>query len=232
MGVVPSCPVEFDTAPSGMGCIPKCPKDKGFEVVGATCAYKGRPSLAAQLKVAPIVWQQQQPGKPPPSPVSFESLGNAAVFRQIAKDFSDEIAVIQGKIDRDEKLATAFQKMQDAENAEDVSPEAYQRARINYYTMVKGDGWIETEKARIRNIETKPAIDRYKAQYQVLMNQKHQQDTALDFLEEAKTKFLGVEKELEFSVGAMDKQIKLLKDKIMLNNNKRITLSNQTIKYF
>ena len=214
MGGVPSCPVEFDQAQTGFGCVPKCPTDKGFKVVGPVCAYNGDPQLSVPLQVAPIAII------PDGKIVSFTTLPNAPIYGEVLKNFSDRIAIVQGKVDKETKIATAFRHMQDAENAQDISPEAYQKARAEYYTMVKGDDWIETEKTRIGNVETKPLVDRFIAQFKDLTNQQNQQSTTMDLLQIAQDKFMGVEKELSYSVENVDKQIKTLQDRILINKHK------------
>jgi hypothetical protein len=158
---------------------------------------------------------------PDGQPKTMKSLPNGPIYERTLKDFTDRIAIIQGKVDKDTKVTTAFRNLQDAENAQDISPEAYQKARVEYYTMVKGDDWIETEKARIGNIETRPMIDKFIAQFKDLTNQQNQQSTTMELLQTAQDKFMGVEKELSFSVENVDKQIKALQDRILINNQKR-----------
>ena len=220
MGGVPSCPVEFDQAQTGLGCVPKCPIDKGFKVIPSGCAYNGDPQFVVPLQVAPIAII------PDGKIVTYSTLPNAPIYAKILKDFSDRIAVVQGKVDKETKVATAFRHLQDAENAQDISPEAYQKARAEYYTMVKGDGWVETEKARIANVETKPLVDKFIAQFRDLTNQQNQQSTTLDLMQIAKDKFMGVEKELSYSVENVDKQIKTLQDRILINKQKHEAETN------
>ena len=84
------------------------------------------------------------------------------------KRFSDAIAVADANIDKSTKLSTAFNKLQEAENARDTAPDAYQTARVAYYTLLKGDTWLNEEKNRVANAEAQPVINDLLSNYQNL----------------------------------------------------------------
>jgi hypothetical protein len=58
-------------------------------------------------------------------------------------------------------LTDAFRDLQKAENVRDKSPEAYQVARTAYYTLLKGDTWLNEEKQRIAGAEVAPEVQKY-----------------------------------------------------------------------
>lgn len=62
-----------------------------------------------------------------------------------------------------------------ATRAED--PERYQQARIAYYTLLNGQGWLQTEKDRIAKEKIEPVLGNYSATYAALKEEKEQQQT-------------------------------------------------------
>ena len=62
-----------------------------------------------------------------------------------------------------------------ATRAED--PERYQQARIAYYTLLNGQGWLQTEKDRIAKEKIEPVLGDYSAKYAALKEEKEQQQT-------------------------------------------------------
>jgi len=54
---------------------------------------------------------------------------------------------------RKEDIKNAYNLMKNS------TPEAYPQARINYYTLKDGQGWLRSEKERIANIEIDPIIN-------------------------------------------------------------------------
>lgn len=50
----------------------------------------------------------------------------------------------------------------------DTDPIGYQQARIAYFTEVEGQGWLETEKERIRRDEIEPTMASYRVKFDSL----------------------------------------------------------------
>lgn len=69
-------------------------------------------------------------------------------------------------------LKTAFD--QAAEN-QDQDPAGYEKARIAYYTLLNGPGWLATEKQRIANEDVKPVLDDYNSKYKSLKSEQQSQ---------------------------------------------------------
>jgi hypothetical protein len=69
-------------------------------------------------------------------------------------------------------LKSAFDK---AALNKDEDPDTYQRARIAYYTLLNGQGWLQGEKQRIAESEVKPIIQEYTSTYESLKGQQESQ---------------------------------------------------------
>ena len=62
-----------------------------------------------------------------------------------------------------------------ATDNKDTNPEAYEQARIAYYTLLNGQTWLVGEKDRIAEEEIAPVITQYSDQYKELNDRKKQQ---------------------------------------------------------
>jgi hypothetical protein len=60
------------------------------------------------------------------------------------------------------------------ENKED-DPTGYKKARIAYYTLLNGQGWLQTEKQRIAKHEVEPLLQSYTMKYNTLKNEQQSQ---------------------------------------------------------
>jgi hypothetical protein len=58
---------------------------------------------------------------------------------------------------------------------QDQDPEGYEKARIAYYTLLNGQGWLNTEKQRIATDEVQPVLNNYNTQYNALKSEKQSQ---------------------------------------------------------
>lgn len=216
-----NCPSEFVLSPIGFGqCVAPCPADKGYEVAadknGSVCQYTADSTF--NVKLLPVPSIQLQPGQAPPS---YKTLPNANIYEAELKRAQGALAVMYGKIDAKTKLNTAFQKLQDAENVRDESPESYNAARVGYYTLVKGDTWINEEKARIAKTEAQPVIDQYNASYTDMNARAKQQKATIDVVNGVKDKLLTVQDDMTYSVNAFSKQIADIKNKINMDRQHR-----------
>ena len=69
-------------------------------------------------------------------------------------------------------LKDAFDK---AEANKDKDPEAYNKARIAYFTLLHGQGWLNTEKQRIAKENVQPIVGDFNKIYNSLKEQKQSQ---------------------------------------------------------
>jgi hypothetical protein len=213
-----TCPVEFEYAPGGTDCIVKCPAGKGFELKttnGYACEYTADPKISFALKTTPR-YQSSNPAE------TYKNLPNANVYEEAILDFNQKLTVAFGKVNRQEQVSTAFQKLQDAENVRDQSPDAYETARIAYYTLTKGETWINDEKQRVANTEAVPLMNKYLSSYSDLINRTEQQKQTIDAVNGVKDNVLGVADDMKFSVAAFEKQLTEIKNKIEIDKKKKV----------
>lgn len=70
----------------------------------------------------------------------------------------------------------------------DEDPDTYEGARIRYFTLKNGEGWLQQEKTRIADTKLKPAIDDYRRQFQTLESQAAVQNKLVDSIVSARDK--------------------------------------------
>jgi hypothetical protein len=134
-----------------------------------------------------------------------------------------ELAVLAEKIGKDKLVRDAFQRLQDAENARDKAPDAYQKARSDYYTLVKGDSWLSEERQRVAAAEVEPEVQKYRNEYVALHTQLNQQSQAYDTMQGVKDKVFRVKDDLTYSADLLKGQVEKLRSQITLDRRKTET---------
>jgi len=219
------CPVEFTLSPAGNACILKCPTAKNYTMSSdgsiLSCKYSGDSSISVQLMPTPtfsIPLNNNGDIGPSTSYTDFpESIKR--VYQAEIDRFSNDIAVADSKIDKSTKLSEAFKTLQIAENARDTAPDAYQTARVAYYTLLKGENWMDEEKNRIASVEAQPVINEFINKYKLLQDKRSQQQSVIDSMNSVKENVLSVKDDLAFSVTNFQKQIADITNQI--NKDKR-----------
>jgi hypothetical protein len=219
------CPQGFQLNPSGpFTCVAECPKEKGFvfqPVNGVpACVYKTDASHFVNLKPVPAIQIPQ--GQSVPSIEQIRTINPAAYakFKEALDSFNADFPPVYAKIEKQTELANAFKELQDAENTRDKSPEAYQSARVRYYTLLKGEGWASEEKERIAKAEVLPEVNKYSDAYQDLTTRIDQQQKTVDLVTSVKDKVLSIRDEFRYSVNTFGKQINELKNQINIEKKK------------
>ena len=218
------CPVEFTLSPAGNTCIVKCPTAKNYNMTSSgsilSCTHKTDKTATVQLMTAPTYSVHPQ-WVSHASRISYTGYpeSHRGAYEAEFKRFNDALAVEDAKIDKTTKLATAFNKLQESENARDTAPDAYQTARVAYYTLLKGDTWIEEEKNRVANAEAQPIINNFLDKYKGLQYTRSRQQAVIDSMNNVKQSVLGVKDDLDFSVSNFQKHIDDIKNQI--NKDKR-----------
>lgn len=69
-------------------------------------------------------------------------------------------------------LKTAYEK---AALTQDEDPDGYEKARIAYYTLLNGPGWLAQEKARIAKQDVEPVLVDYRTRYNTAKSQQQSQ---------------------------------------------------------
>jgi len=89
-----------------------------------------------------------------------------------------------------------------ATDNKDIDPGGYEQARIAYYTLLNGQGWLAGEKDRIAKQEIEPILTEYSTQFKTLKDKKKQQSifvnlssalSAQEKEDESEVKFLNSE---------------------------------------
>jgi hypothetical protein len=207
---------------SGMACMVKCPEQKNYKLTsnGAmlACSYTSDPTISVQVNTVPAYIGQ---------PASYTTLPNKDVYRVELERFARDLAVTDANIDKAFKVRTAYDKLQLAENARDQSPDAYDRARVAYYTLVKGDKWVDEERQRIATVEAQPIVNSFLAKRNDLDNRIGQQQSTIDVVNGVKDKVLSVEDDLQYSVSAFQKQIENVRNQMNIDKKKQIATAEQ-----
>jgi len=108
----------------------------------------GNQSSAPEPPPPPPPPQQLPPPLPPPCDLECQKQKNLAL------------------------LKTAFDQ---AAETQDQDPAGYEKARIAYYTLLNGPGWLAIEKQRIAKEDVKPVLDDYNSQYNSLKSEQQSQ---------------------------------------------------------
>jgi hypothetical protein len=95
-----------------------------------------------------------------------------------------------------------------AEN-QDQDPEAYEQARIAYYTLLNGQGWLNSEKDRIAREEVQPILNSYNSTYTALKGEKESQSAFMSLANNLKAQEAGDKESNKF----LQKQVNKEKDK-------------------
>lgn len=221
MGGQLSCPAEFVLSPNGQSCVVPCPSAKNYYMTSngtaVACRYSGDNTINIPLTATPtyMAGVSFNPNVQPfPANASYTVLPNKQVYKAELDRFAQAIAVADANIDKQVKISTAFNALQTAENARDVAPDAYETARIAYYTLVKGDSWLQDEQSRIANVEAQPIVNNYVAQYNGIKAKKDQQQSTIEVVNGVRDKILTVKDDLKFSVSTFQKQIGDIKNQI------------------
>lgn len=80
----------------------------------------------------------------------------------------------------------------------DSDPEAYEKARVAYYTLLEGNTWLAGEKDSIAKSQIEPVLSQYSTQYKELKNRKKQQDVFVNLAATLKNKEKDDEGEIAF----------------------------------
>lgn len=133
-----------------------------------------------------------------------------------------------GKVSKQTQLADAFTALQSAENIRDKSPQAYQDARMRYYTLLNGENWVEEEKQRIVQSEVAPKIAAYTSSYQDMETRRNQQQRTMDVVKAVKDKVVSMKDDFKMTTNVFSKQIGELKNQIEIEKRRSLDEKKET----
>jgi hypothetical protein len=141
-------------------------------------------------------------------------------FKAAKDDYETKFPVVLSQVERKTQISDAFRALQTAENVRHQSPQAYQDARIRYYTLVNGEGWIDQEKERIAQAEAIPKATQYEQIKGDLKTRLNQQQQTIDVVSGVKDKILTMKDDFAYTTNAFSKQISDLKNQINIEKKK------------
>lgn len=221
MGNIGSCLPGFQRNPMTLGtCVPDCPRLKGFTLQSKdgvpACVYSTDSTKYIHIKPVGFV----------PEGETLESLKTSnpklhAEYVDSQADFDKNFPVLEEEVGKARQTEDAFKALQAAENARDKSPEAYQAARIRYYTLTKGEKWLDDERRRITESELGPKLAQYMSTFNNYNTQLSQQKKTTDAVRAVKDNVLSLRDDFEYSVSTLGKQLQQVKDQILLERRQR-----------
>lgn len=214
-----TCPSGFQISPTGeFSCVHECPRSQGFElrtVAGApACVYTDRPATYFSLRILPG------------SPTTPEQL---AQYTTATEEYNNALQLAVNGISRETRLADAFQALQNAENTRDTAPQAYQEARVRYYTLLNGEEWLTQEQTRVLNAEAKPKAESYLATYTDLATRRNQQQKTMDVVNAVKDRVLSMKDDFQMTTDVFSKQITELKNQIQLESKAKAKTTSTVV---
>ena len=229
------CPSGF----SGLGkCWRQLPGTSQFKMTttstSAKYVYSPDPTKSVEIRLldAPKYWASKAPKTVP----SLDSLKTDALFgvatynayKAEADRVDNEMKVIVANVEKDTKLAAAFKSLQEAENARDTAPVAYQQARTTYYTLLRGDKWKEEEKERLARAEVDPEIRQMKASFTDAQYRLAQQQKTVDVVNGLKNNVLSLKDDFKYSADTLQRQLEKIKQQIQFDTRKRQEASSES----
>jgi len=219
---LPKCPSPFESV-GNFTCVMPCPSEKGYErravQGGFRCVYKADSKYSTPLNTLTAVLF-------PGSTLADLQKKDVKAHTEFLKEqdrFVGEISILDGSIDKDKKIKDAFNRLQDAENVRDKTPEAYQQARSAYYTLLKGEKWIEQEKERLLKAEVEPIVQRYQTQRNATMRQFETQRRTIDVVNGLKDKVLSLKDAMKYSADTFTEQLNKVQTAINMDRRDKGT---------
>jgi hypothetical protein len=192
------------------------------------CEYQFDPTVRIELtpqNAIPIPLPQVGSGTAPPVPtLASLQTSDPTRYGQYKAELDRVNAAIQGILsgmDRDRRLRDAFTALQTAELNRATDPIGYQKARNEYYTLAKGDQWLQGEEKRIVSDEVSPEIQRYRSLYETALEQKTGQQKTLDIIEAVKDRVLSLKDDFQWSTSMFKTQLDRVKSQLNMERRGR-----------
>lgn len=222
------CPEPFVNADS-FSCVMPCPADKKFFRINENGTYKCvyGPDNSKFVPLVTLGGIAMTGVGAQTGPLTLEQLrtdGRTQEFSTFSAEkdrFEKDFAVLYANIDKQQKIDDAFKDLQLAENARAESPEAYQAARTAYYTLLKGQDWIEEERERVARAEVEPELEKYREKVTDYGIRTQEQQKTIDVVNGIKDKVLSLRDDFRYSVNTFSDQLETVKTQIAMENRTR-----------
>lgn len=232
-----NCFPGFQNSPLDSGrCIPDCPTQQGFELQVKNgvpaCVYKTKPDVYFTLKSGTAfnagMIQELRTLDELERVYGKADWASAMLndYRTAKEAYTNDSAIALAQVDKEKQVSDAFAALQTAENARDSAPQAYQEARVRYYTLLNGEEWLTEERDRILKAEAKPKADTYLASYTDLTTRRQQQQQTMDVMNAVKDKVLSMKDDFQMTTNVFSKQIADLKNQIQLESKAKATTTS------
>lgn len=113
---------------------------------------------------------------------------------------------------RQNQLASLKIALDTATQNRATDPEAYEQARIAYFTLLNGQGWLNQEKRRIAKNEIEPLVSKYRSEYEALKGEQKTQSMFKNLEDALKAQEIADEQ----TGGFLKKQLQAEKDKALI----------------
>lgn len=222
------CPEPF-VSPDGFLCAMPCPTDKKFFRINENGTYKCvyGPDNSKFVPLVTVGGIAMTGVGAQSGPLTLEQLRTNGLTQEFStfsaeKDrFEKEFAVLYANIDKEQKIRDAFNDLQKAENARAESPEAYQTARTAYYTLLKGESWLNEERERVAKAEVEPELEKYRTKVSDVDMRTREQQKTIDVVNGIKDKVLSLRDDFKYSVNTFSDQLEKVKTQIAMENRVR-----------
>lgn len=107
---------------------------------------------------------------------------------------------------RDKQLKTLNSAMVAAIQNKDTNPEAYEKAKVDYYTVKEGQGWLSKDKEDKANQAVQPILDSYQTKFDKMKDDIKYQTMRLQAKQDALNSQVGDEDEVRFIQSQIEKE--------------------------
>lgn len=204
-------------------CVVQCPDPFENRVEGGTSKCVYRSDIRYNVVLNPLTAYIQPKNGPLPSTIADLQKINPSLSGaySLEKERVDkEIAKLNSQLGHERQVQDAFKELQIAENIRDKTPSAYQKARYNYYKLLKGDSWENEEKQRLEKVEVEPEVNKIRNIITGLLQQITKQQETIQSMKNVKDKVLSVKDEFQYSVDTLNKQLENVQAQLILEKRK------------
>lgn len=197
----PRCPVGWRTsAQNSQECFPVCPAGYTFKNPGTGVQSNGNVDLnpSCVLDTDPRVYVPAQNVNIASTPAEFD------VARQ---NFDAAVQAKNAEIGRNKLIDNAKQALLNRDVVRNEFPDAYQQARVNYYTLVQGDSWLQDEERRVSDDVVRRDIQNYYDRIRGLWNRLSSHDQYSDMVRNTSENVLQAKDDFKYIVNKFSEQM-------------------------